>query len=132
MTTGEQHRIDELATAELGRFGLSDGATAALCNVSENHTYRVDDPGTGSTFALRVHRPGYRDAAQIGSELDWVDALRADGRIRFVDLRAALESAKPGRRLYYLTDSHWNFAGAARQSRLWQSIRPAHFPAAQF
>ena len=41
------------------------------------------------------------------------EALRADGRIRVADVRAALEAAKPDRRLYYLTDSHWNFAGAA-------------------
>ena len=33
--------IDDLATAALGRYGLSPAATATLCNVSENHTYRV-------------------------------------------------------------------------------------------
>ena len=59
---------DELAAAALGRFGLSQDATAALCNVSENHTYRVEDPEKG-TFALRVHRPGYRTAHQIECEL---------------------------------------------------------------
>jgi Ser/Thr protein kinase RdoA (MazF antagonist) len=72
--------IDELATAALARYGLSPEATATLCNVSENHTYRVEDPERG-TFALRVHRPGYRTAHQIGCELEWVDALREDGAV---------------------------------------------------
>ena len=72
--------IDDLATEALTRYGLSPQATAELCNVSENHTYRVDDPENG-TFALRVHRPGYRTGQQIESELQWVDALREDGAV---------------------------------------------------
>jgi Ser/Thr protein kinase RdoA (MazF antagonist) len=64
----------------LSRFALSPDATAELCNVSENHTYRVEDPEKG-TFALRVHRPGYRTARQIECELQWVDALREDGAV---------------------------------------------------
>lgn len=78
---GEQERLAALAAAALPRFGLSPEATAQLCNVSENHTYRVDDPATGRRYALRVHRPGYRNAAEIESELAWVDALRADGTV---------------------------------------------------
>jgi len=73
--------MDELAAAALGRLGLSPEATAELCNVSENHTYRVDDPETGRRYALRVHRPGYRTARQIESELEWLDALRGDGAV---------------------------------------------------
>ena len=75
----EQDRIGELAIVALRRFGLDPNATATLCNVSENHTYRVDDPATGSRFALRVHRPGYHSVGEIDSELTWLDALRADG-----------------------------------------------------
>jgi Ser/Thr protein kinase RdoA (MazF antagonist) len=73
--------MDELAAAALGRFGLSPAATASLCNVSENHTYRVEDPEAGCAYALRVHRPGYRTIPQIESELRWVDALREDGAV---------------------------------------------------
>jgi Ser/Thr protein kinase RdoA (MazF antagonist) len=79
--TGEQQQIDELAAAALGRFGLSPDATATLCNVSENHTYRVEDPDSKEGYALRVHRAGYRTAHQIESELQWVDALREDGAV---------------------------------------------------
>jgi Ser/Thr protein kinase RdoA (MazF antagonist) len=73
--------MDALAAAAVRRFGLSSEARAALCNVSENHTYRVDDPEAGRTYALRLHRPGYRTAAEIASELDWIDALREDGAV---------------------------------------------------
>jgi Ser/Thr protein kinase RdoA (MazF antagonist) len=71
--------IDELAAEALTRYPLSRDATAELCNVSENHTYRVDDGER--TYALRVHRPGYRTAHQIASELHWSDALRDDGAV---------------------------------------------------
>src|SRR6476619_5094663 len=73
--------MDELAAAALARYGLSPAATATLCNVSENHTYRVEDPDSRSGYALRIHRDGYRTADQIESELQWVDALRGDGAV---------------------------------------------------
>ena len=41
-----------------------------------------------------------------------VDAIRADGSIRFVDLRGLLRNAKGGEPLYYTSDSHWNLNGA--------------------
>lgn len=50
-----------------------------LYHVSENHTYRVEDPEYGGRYALRVHRPGYRSAREIESELTWIDALRGEG-----------------------------------------------------
>jgi Ser/Thr protein kinase RdoA (MazF antagonist) len=79
--TGEQERIDGLAAAALAGYGLSAAATAELCNVSENHTYRVEDPATGRSYALRVHRAGYHTAEEIACELRWVDALREDGAV---------------------------------------------------
>jgi len=71
--------IDELAAEALTRYPLTEDAAAELCNVSENHTYRVEDGER--TYALRVHRPGYRTAHQIASELHWSDALRDDGAV---------------------------------------------------
>ena len=79
--------IDELAAAALRRYPLSADATATLCNVSENHTYRVDDGARA--YALRVHRPGYRTAHQIACELQWSDALRDD---RAVDTPVTVDS----------------------------------------
>ncbi len=90
----EQDRIVELAHAALPRFGIGAEATVMLCNVSENHTYRVEDPATGSRFALRVHRPGYRDAQQIESELLWIDALREDGVVDTPPVVPAADGAR--------------------------------------
>ncbi len=72
--------IDDFAAEAVRRFELTE-ATATLCNVSENHTYRVEVPGSERGFALRVHRPGYRTPRQIESELEWIDALREDGAV---------------------------------------------------
>ena len=85
--------MDQLAEAALGRFGLSPQATATLCNVSENHTYRVEDPDSPNGYALRVHRPGYRTPRQIESELA-VGRRAARGRRR----RHADGGARAGRR----------------------------------
>ena len=79
--TGEHEEIDGLAMAALPRFGLSPESTATLCNVSENHTYRVEDPRSGRSYALRVGRAGYRTAQELESELRWIDALREDGAV---------------------------------------------------
>jgi Ser/Thr protein kinase RdoA (MazF antagonist) len=74
--------IADLARASLLRFGLSPDALVTLVNVSENHTYRVEDPAGGTSYALRVHRPGYRTVAQIESELEWIRALGDDGVVQ--------------------------------------------------
>jgi alginate O-acetyltransferase complex protein AlgJ len=42
-----------------------------------------------------------------------VTALAADTLLHFVDLRAPLRAAKGPDRLYYQTDSHWNYLGAS-------------------
>ena len=67
--TTEQEAIDRLARAALAPYGIGDDAGLRLVNVSENHTYRVDDPTMGRSYALRLHRPGYHSAEAIASEL---------------------------------------------------------------
>jgi Ser/Thr protein kinase RdoA (MazF antagonist) len=74
----DQAAIDRLAERALDRYRLQADSTVRLINVSENWTYRIDELATGRTFALRVHRPGYHSAAEIESELHWIDALRED------------------------------------------------------
>jgi Ser/Thr protein kinase RdoA (MazF antagonist) len=68
---------ERVAEAALRRYGLSDRRTWRLINLSENATYLVDDPGTGTTAVLRVHRPDYHTAPAIESELDWLTDLGA-------------------------------------------------------
>ncbi len=87
--------VDALAQAALASYPLSEACSLTLCNVSENHTYRVQDPDTGVAYALRVHRPGYRTPRQIESELAWIDALDHDG----VVATPPVVAARDGRRV---------------------------------
>jgi Ser/Thr protein kinase RdoA (MazF antagonist) len=86
--------IYELARAALGRYAIGDDATVELCNVSENHTYRIESPATGRGYALRVHRPGYRSAQQIESELMWLDALRTNAVVQTPPVVPATDGAR--------------------------------------
>ena len=71
--------LRELATAALSHFDLPSDASVEMINLSENATFRVDDPGAPRRWALRVHREGYHSEAAIASELAWLTALRRDG-----------------------------------------------------
>jgi Ser/Thr protein kinase RdoA (MazF antagonist) len=74
---------DDIDVAEhaLAEYGLREGSTLALLNLSENATYAVEDSGTGERTILRVHRQNYHLPHQIESELDWLDALRRESDI---------------------------------------------------
>jgi Ser/Thr protein kinase RdoA (MazF antagonist) len=67
--------LDAVVEAALSRYGFSFDATYRLVNVSENSTYRIDDPQNGQSTALRISRSNYHSEAAIASELDWMDAL---------------------------------------------------------
>ncbi len=58
-------------------WGLSPDTRITLLNISENATFRADDPEADAPVILRVHRPDYHTRAEILSELGWIDALRA-------------------------------------------------------
>ncbi len=79
MMMNDVDAIAGLAQSALACFGIGADASVTLVNVSENHTYRIDDPVEGRSYALRLHRPGYRTVAQIESEIEWIGALRRDG-----------------------------------------------------
>ncbi len=73
-----------------------------------------------------------------------VDRLAEDGSVPYVDLRPLLRDAKGREQLYYLTDSHWNLAGAGvasvaimqavqtllpgRVASIARPVRPAYTP----
>ncbi|MCE2564964.1 phosphotransferase enzyme family protein [Komagataeibacter sp. FNDCF1] len=69
--------LHHLARMALAAYPLHD-ARSHLISISENAMFRVDT-AQGARYALRLHRPGYHDAAEIGSELAWLDALHATG-----------------------------------------------------
>lgn len=60
--------------ARLWGFGPDQIRLAAR---RENIVWRAED--ARGAFALRLHRPGYRDAEQLLSELQWMDALAQGG-----------------------------------------------------
>ena len=73
--------LDDLLahTAALApQWGLSEQAEARLLNISENATFRIDDPASGRRIVVRVHRPAYHTPDEIASELAWIEALRAE------------------------------------------------------
>jgi len=72
-------RFEATARLALPRFGIAPAARLALVHHRENAVFRVDDPGDGCAWALRVHREGYRTSDEIRSELVWMDALRDAG-----------------------------------------------------
>ncbi|HET9721264.1 MAG TPA: phosphotransferase [Solirubrobacteraceae bacterium] len=92
--TAEHEPMTALARAAMARFEIGEDAKLTLVNVSENHTFRVDDAANGMSYALRLHRPGYRTVEEIESEIDWIDALRRDG---VVDTPAAVSASDGGR-----------------------------------
>jgi Ser/Thr protein kinase RdoA (MazF antagonist) len=71
----------EVAELALAEYGLPEGSSLTLLNLSENATYAVEHAGTGTQTILRVHRQNYHLPHQIESELDWLDALRRDSDI---------------------------------------------------
>jgi Ser/Thr protein kinase RdoA (MazF antagonist) len=71
-------RLGRLAHRAVGLYDLSPRSTATLINLSENATYRIDDPDSGGKSILRIHRVGYHSYAAINSELQWMAALRRD------------------------------------------------------
>ncbi|MEU8201061.1 phosphotransferase [Streptosporangium sp. NPDC049046] len=74
-------RVHDVARVATRIHGLPD-AEVTLVNVSENATYRVDDPVSGTRSILRVHRLGYHSTPAILSELSWLEALREQAGIR--------------------------------------------------
>ncbi len=94
----EQAEVDRLAQAPLAQNVISPSSTLRSVNLSENWTYRVEDPDSDIVYALRVHRIGYHTTQEIVSELLWIDALQHDAVVGTV---TALP-AKSGKRVIQL------------------------------
>ena len=67
---------DAIIAKALALWGL-EGAEVSLIAARENAVYRVRFEG--ARFALRLHRAGYRNEAELHSELAWVDMLSKGG-----------------------------------------------------
>lgn len=108
--------LHQAAKDALAFYDLPRGSTATMINLSENATYRVDAPG-GGKWALRIHREAYHSRNAIASELDWVSALRASGKVitpvavRGRDGQAIQTVAIPGHAARHVVLFEWE-AGA--------------------
>jgi Ser/Thr protein kinase RdoA (MazF antagonist) len=90
----EAEALDSLARGALRHYDISPDAIVDLVNASENRTYRVEDPANGLSAALRVHRLGYHDIAEIESELAWIDALREGDVVETLRVVSAADGRK--------------------------------------
>ncbi|MEU9456971.1 phosphotransferase [Streptomyces sp. NPDC048277] len=86
-----------LATHALTRFGHSGQAVVTFVKYRENYVFKVDEPD--GSYALRLHRNGYRSDAEIIEELELLGALGEAG-VPVPRVRRALD----GRLLSQVTD----------------------------
>ena len=49
----------------LDEWGLDPQTNVELLTISENATFRAEEPHTGRQIVLRVHRPGYHTQREI-------------------------------------------------------------------
>ncbi len=74
----ELHLLNERAQLAVLHYHLPPMTEMKMVNLSENATFKVtvDD---GTSYAMRLHRPGYHSRTAIQSELAWLMALRKEG-----------------------------------------------------
>lgn len=74
-------RLTGVARQALDRYDLPPGSTVTLLDLSENATFRIDQPD-GPPSVLRVHRLDYHSPESVTSELAWLTALREQAGLR--------------------------------------------------
>ena len=71
-------RLRQGAIGLLDKWELDPQTNVELLTISENATFRAEEPGSRRLIVLRVYRPGYHTQQEIKSELDWIVALRQE------------------------------------------------------
>jgi len=68
-----------LVQEAVDQFGFNRKAEiTAFGSLTENPTFRVQEPGVRDPVAVRVYRPGGRPLEEIDSELTWISAIRRE------------------------------------------------------
>ena len=83
--------LAEVAARAAPLWGVSSAARVTLLNISENATYRIDEPGLSAPLILRVHRTGYHSIDAIRSELAWMKALKDEAGVETPQALPALD-----------------------------------------
>src|SRR5438094_1551376 len=73
--------LGEVGARALRYWDVSPDARLTLLNISENATYRVDDPRAAEPLILRVHRTGYHTRDAVRTELAWMKALKEEAGV---------------------------------------------------
>ena len=68
--------MSQIVAQALILWGMPDAAFVLIA-ARENQVFRVDH--AGSSYALRLHRSGYRTDTELRSELQWMDAVAQGG-----------------------------------------------------
>lgn len=66
------------ARRALGEYGFDPGAPIELVKYRENYVFRLTTR-SGESYAIRLHRAGYRTDAEINTELAYLHALAEHG-----------------------------------------------------
>lgn len=74
-------------TEHLRQWPIEGPFAVAPVPRSENLVFRVVD-GKGGRWVLRLHRPGYHDAREVQSELDWIAAIERDTGVQVPEIVA--------------------------------------------
>src|SRR5437773_5010017 len=73
--------LGKVASRAVLYWDVSPQARLTLLNISENATYRVDDPRAAEPLILRVHRTGYHTRDAVRTELAWMKALKEEAGV---------------------------------------------------
>ena len=85
-----------LARSAADAHGFGPGAVVTPFSVTENPTFRLEEPGR-DPVVLRIYHPGNRPEIEIRSELAWMDALRTETAVRVPDAGADARRPRRGR-----------------------------------
>ena len=83
----------ENTQAFLPLYGLHENSRCTLLSFSENAVYRVEGPG-GVVHVLRLHRPHYREIAEIQAEITFIDRLIEDRVLQTPPVLPAVDGKK--------------------------------------
>ncbi|ASN20073.1 phosphotransferase enzyme family protein [Arthrobacter sp. YN] len=64
--------------AALGRYGFQEDTAIEFVKYRENYVFRIYPEGK-ITYAVRLHRPGYRSDSEVTCELEFLRSLRSRG-----------------------------------------------------
>jgi Ser/Thr protein kinase RdoA (MazF antagonist) len=85
--------LEPQALAALTQYDLPEPENLTLLTFSENAVFRADLPHH-RPIVVRLHSLGYHTAAEVQSELLWIEALRRDGAVATAGVLSARDGSQ--------------------------------------